>query len=82
MNMAQNLTVVATFHEFDSWAKMWDWRALQSKAVQFDSNGGIDVLEVRDVSRPVPAELRSDAIAQLDEIVKGSSASVASRASD
>ena len=25
-----------------------------SKAVQFDSYGGIDVLEVRDVSRPVP----------------------------
>jgi NADPH:quinone reductase-like Zn-dependent oxidoreductase len=26
-----------------------------SKAVQFDSYGGIDVLEVRDVPRPVPA---------------------------
>ena len=25
-----------------------------TKAVQFDSYGGIDVLEVRDVSRPVP----------------------------
>ncbi len=25
-----------------------------SKAVQFDSYGGIDVLEVRDVPRPVP----------------------------
>src|SRR6266478_7979301 len=27
-----------------------------SKAVQFDSYGGIDVLEVRDVSRPVPGQ--------------------------
>jgi NADPH:quinone reductase-like Zn-dependent oxidoreductase len=26
-----------------------------SKAVQFDSYGGIDVLEVRDVPRPIPA---------------------------
>jgi NADPH:quinone reductase-like Zn-dependent oxidoreductase len=26
-----------------------------SKAVQFDSYGAIDVLEVRDVPRPVPA---------------------------
>src|SRR5271167_3381834 len=29
--------------------------ALMTKAVQFDSYGGIDVLEVRDVPRPVPA---------------------------
>ena len=28
--------------------------AIMSKAVQFDSYGGIDVLEVRDVPRPVP----------------------------
>src|SRR5271169_5151440 len=28
--------------------------ALMTKAVQFDSYGGIDVLEVRDVPRPVP----------------------------
>ena len=28
-----------------------------SKAVQFDSYGGIDVLQVRDVPRPVPEVL-------------------------
>jgi hypothetical protein len=28
--------------------------ALMPKAVQFDSYGGVDVLEVRDVARPVP----------------------------
>ena len=28
--------------------------AVMPKAVQFDSYGGVDVLEVRDVSRPVP----------------------------
>src|SRR4029079_13026715 len=35
----------------------WDHRRryqLMSKAVQFDSYGGVDVLEVRDVPRPVP----------------------------
>ena len=28
--------------------------ALMPKAVQFDSYGGVDVLEVRDVPRPLP----------------------------
>ncbi len=46
-----------------------------SKAVQFDSYGGIDVLEVRDVPRPVPAasevlvEVRSAGINPSEAVI-------------
>ncbi len=30
------------------------YRGAHAQAVQFDSYGGVDVLEVRDVPRPVP----------------------------
>ena len=47
-----------------------------SKAVQFDSYGGIDVLEVRDVPRPVPAasevlvEVRAAGINPTEAVIR------------
>jgi NADPH:quinone reductase-like Zn-dependent oxidoreductase len=44
-----------TFQDFGSSAKRKDWECAKClRAVQFDSYGGTDVLEVRDVPRPVP----------------------------
>ena len=37
------------------WAQSWKREGATMKAVQIDSYGGIDVLEVREVPRPVPA---------------------------
>ena len=49
-----------------------------SKAVQFDSYGGVDVLEVRDVPRPVPeagevlVEVRAAGINPSEAVIRSS----------